>query len=142
MTTARDMMHFGATCVDASMTLADAATMMRDEQVGSLPICGEDNRLHGIITDRDIVVKCVAEGMDPDEVTAGELADGRLVWVESSADASEVSQMMRENRIRRLPVIADNELIGIISEADLANHLGDEELTEFVHEVYAAPPNN
>lgn len=142
MTTARDMMHFGATCVDSSMTLAETAVMMRNEQVGSLPICGEDNRLHGMITDRDIVVKCVADGLNPEEVTAGELADERLIWIDSAADASEVCQMMRDNKIRRLPVITDNELVGMISEADLAQHLDDAELTGYVQEVYAAPPNN
>lgn len=142
MTTARDIMHLGANCIDSSMTLAEAAMMMRDQQVGSLPICGEDNRLHGMITDRDIVVKCIADRLDPNLVTAGDLADERLVWIDSSADASEVARMMRENKIRRLPVITDNRLVGIISEADLAEHLDEAELTGYVQDVYAAPPNN
>src|SRR5690606_24671010 len=69
MTTARDFMHPGAECIGENETLADAARKMRDMHVGSLPICGSDNRLHGIITDRDIVVKCVAEGGNPEEMT-------------------------------------------------------------------------
>ncbi|HIW61035.1 MAG TPA: CBS domain-containing protein [Candidatus Stackebrandtia excrementipullorum] len=142
MTTAREMMNSGATCVDATMTLAEAAQMMRDLQVGSLPICGDDNRLHGIITDRDIVVRCIADGHDPNEITAGQLGDERLIWIDSEADATEVAQMMSDNKIRRLPVMTDNQLVGMISEADLARHLADTELTEFVQAVYAAPPNN
>ncbi|GAA4911350.1 CBS domain protein [Stackebrandtia albiflava] len=142
MTNARDMMHLGATCVDMDRTLAEAARMMRDQQVGSLPICGSDNRLQGIITDRDIVVKCIAEGGDPNEVTAAEMAGGDLVWIDADADSSEVCRVMRDHKIRRLPVIADRELVGMISEADLAEHLDEAELSEFVHDVYAAPPNN
>ena len=80
------------------MTLAEAAQMMRDLQVGSLPICGDDNRLHGIITDRDIVVRCIADGHDPNEITAGQLGDERLIWIDSEADATEVAQMMSDNR--------------------------------------------
>ena len=61
MTTARDIMHAGAECIGQNQTLTDAARMMRDLNVGALPICGDDDRLHGSITDRDIVIKCIAE---------------------------------------------------------------------------------
>ena len=74
MTTARDIMHAGATCVGEHETLTAAAQHMRDMGVGALPICGGDDRLHGMITDRDIVIKCVAAGKDPATTTAGELA--------------------------------------------------------------------
>ena len=142
MSTARDIMHPGANCVDASQTLADAARIMAERQVGSLPICGEDQKLQGIITDRDIVVKCVAEGRDPGSVTAGELAISDLAWVHGDADQSEVVALMRDRKIRRVPVIDNRQLVGMISEADLAAHLDDEALTSYVHDVYGAPPNN
>src|SRR4051812_4174641 len=71
VTTARDIMTRDATCAKADETLADAARIMRDLDVGALPICGEDDRLKGMITDRDIVVKCVAEGGDPRTVKVG-----------------------------------------------------------------------
>ena len=67
MTTAREVMTGDASCVGTEDTLADAARRMRDLDVGALPICGDDNRLKGMITDRDIVVKCVADGGDPNQ---------------------------------------------------------------------------
>lgn len=70
MTTAQEIMHAGATCVQESETLQDAARRMKELDVGALPICGPDDRLHGIITDRDIVVKCLAKGKDARTMTA------------------------------------------------------------------------
>lgn len=142
MTTAREMMHFGAECIAEDKTLAEAAQMMRDQHVGSLPICGKDDKLHGIITDRDIVTKCIAAGHDPSDVTAGQLASDRLIWIDSEADDAAVSKLMRDNKIRRLPVIENGRVVGMISESDMAQHLDDVELTTYVQEVYAAPPNN
>src|SRR5262245_23500072 len=107
MTTARDVMHTGAECIPEHETLDRAAQMMRDHQVGSLPICGDDDRLKGIITDRDIVVKCIAAGRDPANTTAAELAQGDLVWVDANADANEVLSTMQDHQIRRLPVLDD-----------------------------------
>ena len=105
MSKAKEIMHWGAECIGASDSLETAARMMRDGQVGSLPICGPDNRLQGIITDRDIVVRCLAEGRDPKTTTAGDLAQGKPVWIDADADDSEVLRLMKEHQIRRLPVI-------------------------------------
>ena len=82
MATAKDIMHLGAECVPESETLDRAAQLMRDKQVGSLPICGTDNKLKGIITDRDIVLKCVAAGRDPSQMRASDLAQGKPLYVE------------------------------------------------------------
>ena len=123
MSKAKEIMHWGAEYVAASDTLEMAARMMRDGHVGSLPICGPDNRLQGIITDRDIVVKCLAEGRDPKTTLAGDLAQGKPVWVAADADDSDVLRLMEEHQIRRLPVIEEHWLVGMISEADLATHL-------------------
>lgn len=139
MTRAREMMHLGAECIQESETLADAARKMRDLNVGSLPICGDDDRLHGIITDRDIVVRCVAEGRDPKAVSAGELEQGTPVWVNADADEDEVLRLMEEHRIRRLPVIDDHRLVGMISEADVARRLPEDKVAHFVETIYAAP---
>jgi len=136
MTSARDIMHSGAECIGENDTLATAAQRMRDLDVGSLPICGEDQRLHGIITDRDIVVKCVAEGGDCNDVRAGDLAQGTPVWVDATDDLSEVLHRMEENRIKRVPVIEEHRLVGMISEADLARNIPDHELADFVEKVY------
>jgi CBS domain-containing protein len=142
MSTAREVMHRGAECVKENETLAEAAKMMRDLHVGSLPICGNDERLRGIITDRDIVVRCLAEGKDPAKVTAGQLAQGTPIWVDVNADEEEILTLMIESRIRRLPVIEDRRLVGMISESDLARHLDESQLAQFASAVYSAPPNS
>jgi CBS domain-containing protein len=139
MTAARDIMHPGAECVGEHQTLADAARKMRELDVGALPICGDDDRLHGIITDRDIVVKCIADGGDPTRITAGELAQGKPVTVKAEADIDEVLQMMEQHKIRRLPVIDNHRLVGMISEADLARNLPENKVGHFVEVVLSAP---
>jgi CBS domain-containing protein len=141
MSKAKEIMHRGAECVGASETLETAARMMRDHHVGALPICGLDYRLQGIITDRDIVVKCLAEGRDPKKTTAGDLAQGKPVWVDANADDGDVLRLMEEHHIRRLPVIEDHQLIGMISEADLATHLPEAKVAEFAGRIYSAPPS-
>jgi CBS domain-containing protein len=142
MSTAGEIMHRGAECIGESDTLESAARKMRDLQVGALPICGDDNKLHGIITDRDIVVKCIAEGKDARSCTAGELAQGTPVWVEASTDTSEVLHVMEQHKIRRVPVIENHQLVGMISEADVATHLPDDKIAEFVERIYTAPPTS
>ena len=86
MTVARDLMTPDPKCVKEDQTLADAARMMRDLDVGALPICGNDDRLKGMVTDRDIVVKCIAEGGDPNTVTAGSLGEGKPITIGADDD--------------------------------------------------------
>ena len=133
---ARDIMHPGAECIGEGDSVAAAAQRMRDLGVGSLPICGADDRLHGILTDRDIVLRCIAEGRDPAQVRAGELAQGSLFWVEATAGVGEVLHQMEDHRVKHLPVIENHRLVGIITEADLARHLDEHRLAEFVEKVY------
>jgi CBS domain-containing protein len=139
MTTARDIMHPGAQCVGEHESLQRAAQLMRDLDVGALPICGDDNRLKGMVTDRDIVTKCIAQGFDCASTTASELAQGEPVIVISDADVTEVLRTMQGNQIRRVPVIENQELVGIISEADLARHLPEQAVGQFVGAVSSAP---
>ncbi|MGW2852673.1 CBS domain-containing protein, partial [Streptomyces sp. NPDC001215] len=110
---------------------------MRELNVGALPISDENERLCGILTDRDIVVGCVAAGHDPARVTAGEMAQGTPRWVDAQADISEVLQEMEGHQIRRLPVIDNKRLVGMISEVDLAEHLTQGQMVEWVGNVYA-----
>jgi len=107
-------------------------------RVGALPICGDDDRLHGIITDRDIVTKCVALGGDPRTTTAGELAQGVPYLVRSDAGIEDVLDVMEEHRVRRVPVLEDDRLVGMVSEADLARHLPDASVGRFVEAICAA----
>ena len=135
---ARDIMHRDVRCIPPDHTLSQAAKMMRDLDVGALPICDND-RLGGMITDRDIVVRCIADGNDPASVRAGELAQGTPRWIDADAGVQEVLDMMEQHQIKRLPVIdkaAGMRLVGIISEADIARNLSDEQIAEFVGKVY------
>ena len=134
--TAGQVMHQGAECIGEHDSLRRAAEMMRDLSVGALPICGEDDRLKGIITDRDIVIKCCAEGKDLDQTTASELARG-LVWVDAGASVEDALAKMEEHQIKRMPVIDNHRIVGMITEADLAKELPDSKLAEFVHRIYA-----
>ncbi len=93
--------------------------------------------LHGILTDRDIVVRCIAEGRDPAQVRAGDLAQETLFWVEATAGVGEVLHQMEDHRVKHLPVIENHRLVGIITEADLARNLDEHRLAEFVEKVYA-----
>ncbi|WP_250284534.1 MULTISPECIES: CBS domain-containing protein [unclassified Frankia] len=139
MTTAQEIMHRDAECIGESETLVDAARRMRDLGVGALPICGDDNRLQGIITDRDIVIRCLAEGRDPAATRARELSQGRPFYIDAGADVDEVLQQMMEHRIKRLPVIENNQLVGMISEADLARKLPEEKLGQLVEAIKSGP---
>jgi CBS-domain-containing membrane protein len=115
-----------AECVSVDETLADAARKLRDLDVGALPICGEDNRLKGMLTDRDIVVKCLAEGKDPFSTKVAELADGKPVTIGADDSVEEALQAMKEHGVRRLPVIDGHDLIGIVSQADIARKLPED----------------
>ncbi|CAL9425084.1 Hypoxic response protein 1 [Streptomyces sp. enrichment culture] len=137
MTTAGDIMHRGAQWIPAHETLDRAAQLMRELNVGALPISDRNERLCGILTDRDIVVGCVAMGHDPARVTAGDMAKGTPRWIEADADVEEVLREMETHRIRRLPVIENKRLVGMISEADLARHLTEEQIAVWAENVYA-----
>jgi CBS domain-containing protein len=90
----------------------------------------------GILTDRDIAVRCIAEGHDPAQLRAGDLAQETLFWVEATADVGEVLHQMEDHRVKHLPVIENHRLVGIITEVDLARNLDEHRLAEFVEKVY------
>lgn len=139
MTTAKEIMHTGVTWIPAHETLDRAAQLMREHKVGALPISaeGDQDRMIGILTDRDIVVDCVAMGKDPSKVTAGDLAQGTPRWIDAGAEVEDVLHEMQDHRIRRLPVVENKRLIGMISEADLAQHLSDDQIAGWVEKVYS-----
>jgi CBS domain-containing protein len=135
MTTAREIMTPDAQCVGEDQTLTDAARMMRELDVGALPICGKDDRLKGMITDRDITIGCVAEGKDPDTVKAGEYGGDELVTIGADDDISEALHTMMDHQIRRLPVIDGHRLVGMVCQADLARALPPKDVGELVEAV-------
>jgi CBS domain-containing protein len=135
MTTARDLMTPGAECIGVEETLVDAARKMRDLDVGALPICGEDQKLKGMLTDRDIVVRCLAEDGDPRQTKAGDLAQGKPVTIGADDSAEEALRTMAEHKVRRLPVIDGHKLVGIIAQADIARALPNAASGSVLHDV-------
>ena len=128
--TAREIMSGGVDCIGENETVAEAARKMAQLGVGALPICGEDDRLKGMITDRDITVECVATGADPTSTRAGEFADVEAVTIGADDDIAEALQTMRDHKVRRLPVIDGHDLVGSISQGDLARALPAERVGE------------
>lgn len=135
MATARELMSHGVECVASTETLVEAARKMRDLEVGALPICGEDQRLQGMLTDRDIVVKCIAEGKDPNSVRAADLAQGKPVTIGADDSAEETLKTMAKYQVRRLPVIDGHQLVGIVAQADVARVLPNEVVGRVLEEV-------
>jgi CBS domain-containing protein len=133
--TAREIMTGGAECVGENESVVEAAQKMSRLDVGALPICGEDDRLKGMLTDRDIVVKAIAEGKDPSQTRAGEFAQGKPVTIGADDSAEETLQTMREHKVRRLPVIDGHQLIGIVSQGDVAKELGNDEVGELLETI-------
>src|SRR5881394_2370229 len=136
--TARDIMSGGCECAGENETVEDAARKMADLDVGALPICGEDDRLKGMITDRDIVVKVVARGKGLSETQVGSLGDGKRVTIGADDSVEEAIRTMAEHKVRRLPVIDGHELIGVVSQADVATNLSDEDTGALVEAISAA----
>jgi CBS domain-containing protein len=137
--TAREVMTQDAQCVGENDSVLDAAKRLAELDVGAMPICGEDDRLKGMLTDRDIVVKVLAQGKDPSSTTAGELGEGKPVTIGADDSVDEALQTMKEHKIRRLPVIDGHDLVGIVSQADLAKALDEEKVGELVEAISAAP---
>jgi CBS domain-containing protein len=142
MTTARDIMSSNAECAQITDTLVDAAKKMRDLDVGALPICGEDNRLKGMVSDRDIVVNCVADGADPSSTTVETLCDGKPVTIGADDSVEEALRTMSDHGVRRLPVIDGHDLVGMVSQADVAKNLPDEQIGDLVEAISSARSNN
>jgi CBS domain-containing protein len=135
MTTAREIMSPDVTCIGEKQSLADAARKMAELDVGSLPICGEDNRLKGMVTDRDIVVKVLAKDRNPADCLAGELAAGKPVTIGADDDAADILRTMSEHKVRRLPVIDGHQLVGIVAIADVAKALPDRPVGDLIDAV-------
>ncbi len=114
----RDVMTPAPVGVYYSQTIGETARVMRDSQVGAVLVVN-DGALAGLVTDRDLVVRGLSEGMGPDE-PVGPLCSGDLIGVTADADLSQAAQLMRENAVRRLPVINEGQVVGIVSMGDIA----------------------
>ena len=134
---AREVMTGGVECVGERDTVLDAASKLSQLDVGSMPICGEDDRLKGMLTDRDIVVKVLAQGKDPSSVKAGELGvgDGKTITVGADDSIDDALATMSKHQVRRLPVIDGKQLVGIVSQADIARNIDEEKVGDLVEAI-------
>jgi len=133
MTVARDIMTPGAECVGEHDSLRQAARKMRDLEVGALPICGDDRRLKGMVTDRDITL-CIAEGNDP-ETEVSTLGAHEVVTIGADDQIEEALRTMAQHGVRRLPVIDGHDLVGMVSQADIARSLPPDRVGELVEAI-------
>lgn len=142
MATARDIMSTDPRIVQVSDSAADVARILSSEGIGAVIVCNEERRLQGVITDRDIAVEVVAAGRDPERTTVRDLVDGTEVVTIGADDSVELAvRTMRDHAVRRLPVIDGDEVVGFVSQADVAR-TGDETLVgELVEAVSAADDN-
>ncbi|MGW9081506.1 CBS domain-containing protein, partial [Streptomyces kronopolitis] len=134
MAVARDLMPPSTECVSAEESVLEAARKLTDLDVGALPICGTDNKLKGVLTDRDITVKVLGKGRNPQQTKAGELAQGEAVTIGADDSADEIFATMTRHKVRRLPVVIDgHRLVGMVALADVARALPAPQAAAPVH---------
>ena len=133
-TKVRDAMTPGVRAVAPTDSVMEAARTIKEQDVGSLPVV-EDGRVVGIVTDRDIVVRAVAEGVDPRTATVGDVASGDLVTVEPDEDLDDALKLMAQHRVRRLPVVENGRLVGVVAQADVALEANDKDAGEMLAEI-------
>lgn len=127
----KDIMNPSVISVKPDDTAADAARLIARHNVGSLPVCGEDGGLRGIVTDRDIVLRCVAAQEDPTKTKVSALMSRNCATVSPQDDARAAAQMMAQSQVRRLPVLENEKVVGILSLGDLStNHTCDMETAQ------------
>ena len=137
--TARDIMSPDCQCIGENETALDAAKKLAELNIGSMPICGEDDRLKGMVTDRDIVVKVLAQGKDPSSTPVSELAtQDEVVTIGADDPIDEALRTMATHKVRRLPVIDGHELVGIVSQADIATNIDEEKVGDLVEAISTA----
>jgi CBS domain-containing protein len=130
----KDVMTSNPTTVQSDATVVEAARIMRDQDTGIVPVV-ENDRLVGTVTDRDITVRVVAEGRDPESTMVREIASTDVVSVEPQQDLSEALRLMAEHQVRRLPVVENDRVVGIVAQADVAREADDAQTGELVEEI-------
>jgi len=126
----KDVMTKGVECVLPDQSIAQAAQRMRKLNIGALPVCGENDKLMGMITDRDITVRAIAESCEPDDTCVREVMTPRIQFCFDDQDVTAAAELMEEKQIRRLAVLDhDKRLVGILSLGDLAVKTADDRLS-------------
>ena len=136
----RDVMTHGAECIRPANSLVEAAQKMKDLDVGPLPVCGDNDRLVGMITDRDITVRATAEGCDPKTTQVKDIQTPEIIYCFDDQEVEEAARLMRENQVRRLVVLdRDKRLVGIVSLGDLAVETGNKKLSGGILQEVSQP---
>jgi CBS domain-containing protein len=130
----RDVMTGNPTTCEPSSTVVDCAKVMAREDVGPIPVV-EGGRLVGLVTDRDIVVRAVAEGRDVQSTTVGDIASKDLVTVTPDEDLDRALQLMAQHQVRRIPVVDGDRVVGIVAQADVARAADEEKTGEVVQQI-------
>ena len=134
MTQIRDLMTENPSSCERGTPVAEAAKVMARENVGSVPVV-EDGRLVGVVTDRDLVVRVLAEGRDPQSTTVGEVASSEPVTLSPDDGLDQALQLLARHQVRRLPVVEGERLVGIVAQADIARHADEVQTGEVVEEI-------
>jgi CBS domain-containing protein len=130
----REVMTPTPQTVSAEQSVVEAAKRMRDADAGMIPVI-EDGKLIGTVTDRDIALRVVAEGKDPKSTPVGAIASSDLVTVSPDQDLTEALELMANRQVRRLPVVEDDNLIGVVAQADLARAADERQVGEAVEQI-------
>ena len=132
----RDLMNPSVVSITPGESAALAARLITRHNLGSLPVCGEDGGLRGIVTDRDIVLRCVAAEEDPGKTQVKDIMTRNCAVVSPEDDAREAARLMAEKQVRRLPVLEGNSVVGMVSLGDLArSHRCDMEAGKALSEI-------
>ncbi len=116
----KDLMNPNAVTIEPTASAALAARLLSRHNVGALPVCGEDRRLRGVVTDRDIVLRCVAAEEDPAQTPVRDIMTRSCTAVSPHDDCRAAARLMAAQQVRRLPVVEEGRLVGMISLSDLA----------------------
>ena len=130
----RDVMTQSPTTCEPSTTVVEAAKVMAKEDVGPIPVV-EDGRLVGLVTDRDLVIRVIAEGRDPNSTTIGDIATGDLATVSPDQSLDEALRIMAQKQVRRIPVVENDRIVGIVAQADVARAADEERTGEVVQDI-------
>jgi CBS domain-containing protein len=142
MTTAREIMTESVTYLEPTHSVADAAQTMATDDFGALPVC-EGGKLVGVVTDRDLVIRVLSEGRDPESTTVADVIDQvEVVTIGADDPVEEAIRTMKEHAVRRLPVIDGTELVGMVSQADIARAMPDAKVGDLVGAISEAPSNS
>jgi CBS domain-containing protein len=143
MTTAREIMTPGAEWLDGGDTVVEAARRMAEQDFGALPVCSDEGRLKGVVTDRDLVVRVLSKGLDPTSTRVADVIDEvEVVTIGADDPVEEAIRTMKDHAVRRLPVIDGTELVGMVSQADIARAMPDAKVGDLVGAISEAPSNS